>query len=441
MIAGPLVDCGLEKNNFVNKISMKDVEAALQSAESPVHVPVEQLELSEDVQMTDGGTGPFHGSLLLITSGRGTQPSSVVAVNPQPPYNTTVLWNNYYGRQFNSLNDAKIHPSGKIFVTDAPSGLNSWLTRIFVLHVKRYGAQLGFRPPATLPNQVYRFDPVTNAVRVVAGDFDICNGIAFTTDGSTAYVSSSRTLGQTPALRLAQQDLPQSHPLIRMTPTRYAFDVDPVTHAFKNRRIFAYADIGIPDGLIVDTRGNVYTGAGDGVHVWNSIGTLLGKFFIGMVSANMAFAGDGRLVILAETKVFCSEDCGEVIFAGVSLIAQSTASWCLYYGQKEGSLDSAGRATCSVGGKADLVWDGCNWEGGRELAAGKDQKKASTFYVKLLAKLFVVYLPGLTLPHAQVICRGWNGSNGAIGLPCFLRIKNPWPSSNAGVGDSNGCKP
>jgi gluconolactonase len=52
-----------------------------------------------------------------------------------------------------------------------------------------------------------------------------------------------------------------------MTPTRYAFDVDPVTHAFKNRRIFAYADIGIPDGLIVDTRGNVYTGAGDGVHV------------------------------------------------------------------------------------------------------------------------------------------------------------------------------
>jgi gluconolactonase len=83
-------------------------------------LPGSKLELSEDVQMTDGGTGPFHGSLLLITSGRGTRPSSVVAVNPQPPYNTTVLWNNYYGRQFNSLNDAKIHPSGKIFVTDAP---------------------------------------------------------------------------------------------------------------------------------------------------------------------------------------------------------------------------------------------------------------------------------------------------------------------------------
>jgi gluconolactonase len=38
--------------------------------------------------------------------------------------------------------------------------------------------------------------------------------------------------------------------------------------------------------------------------VWNSEGTLLGKFFLGMVSANMVFAGDGRLVILAETKIF-----------------------------------------------------------------------------------------------------------------------------------------
>lgn len=70
--------------------------------------------------MTNGGTGPYNGSLLLITSGRGNRPSSIVAVHPKSPYNTTVLLNNFYGRQFNSLNDAKIHPSGKIFVTDAP---------------------------------------------------------------------------------------------------------------------------------------------------------------------------------------------------------------------------------------------------------------------------------------------------------------------------------
>ena len=41
--------------------------------------------------------------------------------------------------------------------------------------------------------------------------------------------------------------------------------------------------------------------------VWNSQGTLLGKFFIGTVSANFIFAGDGRLVILAGTKIFLAK--------------------------------------------------------------------------------------------------------------------------------------
>jgi hypothetical protein len=42
-----------------------------------------------------------------------------------------------------------------------------------------------------MPNQVYRFDPVTGAVRVVADGFDRCNGIAFTKDGKTAYMCAS----------------------------------------------------------------------------------------------------------------------------------------------------------------------------------------------------------------------------------------------------------
>lgn len=34
-----------------------------------------------------------------------------------------------------------------------------------------------------------------------------------------------------------------------------------------NRRVFAYADTGIPDGIQLDTKGNVYAGCGDGVQV------------------------------------------------------------------------------------------------------------------------------------------------------------------------------
>lgn len=68
--------------------------------------------------MTNGGTGPYRSSLLLVTSGRGPRPPSIALVNSSPPYNVTVLLDNFFGRQFNSLNDIKVHPSGKLFFTD-----------------------------------------------------------------------------------------------------------------------------------------------------------------------------------------------------------------------------------------------------------------------------------------------------------------------------------
>ncbi|KAJ7596200.1 D-lactonohydrolase-like protein [Mycena floridula] len=271
---GALGMSDLNHNNKIGKISLKAAEAALAASNGTVNVPVEELNLPDTVQMTNGGTGPYKSSLLLITSGRGNLPPSIVLVDPAAPHNATVLLDNFFGRQFNSLNDIKVHPSGKLFFTDVIYG--------FVNH---------FRPAPLMPNQVYRLDPDTGAVRVVADGFDKCNGIAFTQDGKTAYIADTGVVG------VAGNN--QTEPA-----TIYAFDVDPTTHAFKNRRVLAYSDSGVPDGVQVDTQGNVYAGCGDGVHVWNSQGTLLGKFFLNTTSANMVFAGPGRLVILAETKVF-----------------------------------------------------------------------------------------------------------------------------------------
>lgn len=128
----------------------------------------------------------------------------------------------------------------------------------------------------------------------------------------------------------------------------YAFDVDPQTQAFSNRRIFAYSDTGVPDGIQVDTNGNVFSGCGDGVQVhssvslsfplgplfltipapssrlclhmvsylkkqvWNPEGTLIGKFFLGTTSSNMIFAGN-RLVIMAETMIVFAQIAAEGI--------------------------------------------------------------------------------------------------------------------------------
>jgi len=44
-----------------------------------------------------------------------------------------------------------------------------------------------------------------------------------------------------------------------------------------NRRVFAFAAVSLPDGIKCDTLGNVYAGCGDGVEVWDSAGSLIGR--------------------------------------------------------------------------------------------------------------------------------------------------------------------
>ncbi|KAH9475861.1 Lactonohydrolase oryL [Psilocybe cubensis] len=280
---GALGNSDINHNNKVGKISMQAVEKALQGLKpgsgAAVNVSVTELDLPDTIQMTNGGTGPLGSSIVLITSGRGPLPPSIALVNPKAPHNVTVLLDNFFGRQFNSLNDIKIHPvTGDLFFTDPTYG--------FLNH---------FRPEPLMRNQVYRLDMAKRSVRVVATDFDKCNGIAFTPDGNTAYVTDT---GANSGFLGNNQTAPA---------TIYAFDVDPKSQAFFNRRIFAYTDTGIPDGVQVDAAGNVYAGCGDGVQVWSPEGTLLGKFFIETTSANMIFAGDGRLVIMAETKIFVAK--------------------------------------------------------------------------------------------------------------------------------------
>lgn len=71
-----------------------------------------------------------------------------------------VILDNFFGRQFNSINDLAINPrTGEIYFTD-PS----------------YGYLIGYRPPTALQKQVYRFNQSTGAVSVVADDFNMPNG-------------------------------------------------------------------------------------------------------------------------------------------------------------------------------------------------------------------------------------------------------------------------
>lgn len=107
-----------------------------------------------------GGTN-YKGNILFAGEGMGNKTASALySVNPLPPYNATILVNNFYGRQFNSLNDIGINPrNSHIYFTDP-----------------LYGYFQAFRPPPALPVQVYQLNPETMAVTVAADGFDQANG-------------------------------------------------------------------------------------------------------------------------------------------------------------------------------------------------------------------------------------------------------------------------
>jgi gluconolactonase len=116
------------------------------------------------------------------------------------------------------------------------------------------------------------------------------NGLEFSPDFKTLYVSDT-------GAQMVEHGVDYS----RMA-TLYAFDVVEKKY-LRNRRIFAYVDAGVPDGIHTDTEGNVYAGCGDGVQVWNEEGRLLGKFKVDNGSSNFAFVPEG-MIIFNEYRLF-----------------------------------------------------------------------------------------------------------------------------------------
>ncbi|WVQ98395.1 hypothetical protein IAU59_005518 [Kwoniella sp. CBS 9459] len=266
------------------------------------------------------GACPYGDYLLFCDQGAGLdEPSKLIIIDPTDPSRSEVLINNFHGRRFNSLNDVIVLPPPSSFASSSeddkgshssqtlrsslPTGSTVWFTD------PTYGFEQGFRPAGQLPAMVYALDPHSGHVRAVADGFDHPNGICFSPDGKVCYITDTGHIhgsGRLDAQRAS---------------TIYAFDVVWLGDSNKaggpslqNRRLFAFADTGVPDGIKCDVQGNVYAGCGDGIHVWNSYGTLIGKIVLGVAddnmgagSANFCFIPGGRLVCFAEDRIYLVE--------------------------------------------------------------------------------------------------------------------------------------
>jgi len=192
----------------------------------------------------------------------------------EPDGSLTVLTDSFGGRRLNSPNDVVVARDGAVWFTDPTYGILS--------DYEGYKAE-----PEQDARHVFRIDPVSGAVAPVVSDFAQPNGLCFSPDESLLYIAESG----------ASHD-PDVPPVIR----RFRVTDSGLTGG----EVFATLDTGLPDGIRCDTMGNVWSSAGDGVHVFAPDGVLLGKILVPQRVANLTFGGPrrNRLFITATTSVY-----------------------------------------------------------------------------------------------------------------------------------------
>jgi gluconolactonase len=186
----------------------------------------------------------------------------------EPDGSVTVLADRYHGMRLNSPNDVVERSDGSIWFTDPSYGIDSDYE--------------GYHEESEIGAcNVYRVDPGSGEVRLVAGDFVRPNGLAFTLDERQLYIVDTRL----------------KH--IRL------FDVTD-TGSLDGGDVFATCTAGSFDGMRLDHKGNVWVSAHDGVHVFAPDGTLIGKLRVPEVVSNLTFGGPRRndLFITATSTVY-----------------------------------------------------------------------------------------------------------------------------------------
>jgi gluconolactonase len=186
-----------------------------------------------------------------------------------PGDQVTILADRYDGKRLNSPNDVVVRRDGSIYFTDPPYGLPR--------QAQDPGKELPF-------SGIYRL--ADGKVVLLAQELPFPNGLGFSPDERILYVGNG-------------------DPMLRIW-MRYEVKADG-TLATGSVFYDATGDAarGIPDGLKLDTAGNLVATGPGGVLIMSPAGTLLGRIELPEPAANVGWGEDGRtLYITARTSVY-----------------------------------------------------------------------------------------------------------------------------------------
>ncbi|MBI1840359.1 MAG: SMP-30/gluconolactonase/LRE family protein [Verrucomicrobia bacterium] len=214
---------------------------------------------------SNGLTTDAQGRLVLCE--HGDRRVSRLEVNGKK----TTLAQYYRFYRFNSPNDLVYHSNGDLYFTDPPYGLVD----------RKADSELPY-------SGVYRLKP-GGEVALLTEDLPFPNGIAFSPDEKILYVAVSDP----------------DKPIIA------AFDVKK-DGTVENQRTFFDASAllkqglkGLPDGLKVDRKGNVFATAPGGVLILAPDGAHLGTIATGEATANCNWGNDGSVLYITADMYLC----------------------------------------------------------------------------------------------------------------------------------------
>ena len=178
---------------------------------------------------------------------------------------TTVVANSFQGKRLYRPNDVVVSSDGCIYFTDPWMGTatpQEWDLTV---------------------SGVYRVTPDLGSKTLLISDFVLPNGLAFSPDESVLYINDSRR-GHIRAFALAPNGTLAKH----------------------TDRVFADLrgdEPGVPDGMKVDTEGNVYCGSPGGLWILDPNGKKLGRIVHGAsATTNLAFGGDDWKTLFFTTR-------------------------------------------------------------------------------------------------------------------------------------------